>query len=133
MEIYSQRNSQIWRKKKYQLFLKAVVGGILNYLEEKPDLLEEFNQSLVVPHNESEKTLKRFVLPFEPIRHKHLLAKNFEDQEDQLDLNNIPDNLPRPNNMEGLNQLNPNQNWLQLLLNSLVPWNVVPNQEPREE
>ena len=73
-------------------------------------------------------------MPFEPKIHKQLLYKDFSDVEPHLDLNNIPDEDPLGGHGggggqdHGDNPINLDQNWLQLLTQSLLPWNHLPNQ-----
>lgn len=65
-------------------------------------------------------------MPFSPKKYKTLLTKDFSDNEDHLDENNIPDDqqvAPNPN----LQPMNMDQNWLMLFLNGLLPWNNLPN------
>ena len=65
------------------------MGSLIDYLEDKGELLEEFNETLIAPEKEAENCLKKFILPFDPIKHRNLLAKNFEDEDPQLDLENM--------------------------------------------
>lgn len=69
--------------------------------------------------------LKKYILPFTPSRHTKLLSKDFSDEEDRIDFNNLQDQVDAPVVVQ--NPINLNQNWLGLLLNSLLPWNNLPN------
>jgi hypothetical protein len=55
-------------------------------------------------------------------------VKDFSDVQENLDLNNIPDNDPlaQGNPIQAGNPMNPNQNWFNLLVGSLMPWNDAP-------
>jgi hypothetical protein len=57
-------------------------------------------------------------------------VKDFSDAEENLDLNNIPDggNPIRHNPAAGNNPIDVNQNWLNLFVGSLMPWNDLPQQ-----
>jgi hypothetical protein len=66
-------------------------------------------------------------LPFAPRKHKSLLSKNFSDEEDQIDLNALNEEQGIIQNRPDPNAINVNQNWLALLINSLFPWNHLPN------
>lgn len=62
-----------------------------------------------------------------------LVIKDFSDAEDNLDLNNIPDEQAGHGNPQaGNNPIDPNQNWLNLLLGSLMPWNDLPAQQNQQ-
>ena len=68
--------------------------------------------------------LKQYILPFTPSRHTKLLSKDFSDQEDRIDFNGLQEQGNAPVVVQ--NPVNLDQNWLGLLLNSLLPWNNLP-------
>ncbi len=128
ISIYPERNLLIWKKDKINLWMKAVCGALIDFVEEKEEInLEKFQQDLLVPEGKVRSCLIQFTLPFEPKKHKNLLSKNFSDEEDTLDLNAIPDQQPAHNNAN-INPIDVNQNWLGILFNSLLPWNGLPEQ-----
>ena len=82
------------------------------------------------PDETGHSPLKGYLLPFEPKIHKRLIVKEFSDVQENLNLNNIQDNDPLAQGVpvQGLNPINTNQNWLNLLMGSLMPWNDLPGQ-----
>lgn len=61
----------------------------------------EFTLKFLKPEGKNKEILEKFVLPFDPEKHCRLMAKNFEDEE-VMNLNEIPDIPPPINNNEGL-------------------------------
>ncbi len=61
--------------------------------------------------------------------------KEFSDIEENLNLNNIQDNDPLGQGVpvQGLNPIDVNQNWMNLLLGSLMPWNDLPGNQPNQQ
>lgn len=86
--------------------------------------------NLSPPDEDTKNPLGDYTLPFEPRQHKDLIPKEFSDATTHLDLNNIPDDMPNANVIQQNqgNALNLDQNALGLFLNSLMPWNEMPQQ-----
>jgi hypothetical protein len=82
----------------------------------KQKLIEKFT----LPENKDAR------IPFKLRRYKQFTKHSLIEQMQRLDLNNIPDNQ---NNAppQNYNPINLNQNVFSLLLNSLMPWNHLPN------
>lgn len=130
IEIYIERSKILWKNNKVMLWVKACVGMILNQIQQGNFNFEQFTEGLF--------TAKfKYKLPFEMARCKGLMRSNFSDRVERIDFNNIPDNVGAPQQRErpGLNPMNPNSGFLNLLLGSLLPWNHLPRnnqQQPRE-
>ena len=78
------------------------------------------------------------MLPFEPRIHKKLLFDDFSDTDQRLDQNNIQDNDPLGGDVirqiqdRGNNPVDLNQGGLSLLMQSLMPWNHLPDQNQQQ-
>ena len=73
------------------------------------------------PQQNAKDTLKNYILPFEPKRHVNLLSGFFEDKEDDLvfEGDKAKDS--------GNSKMDMKQNWLNLFVKSLFPWNNLPD------
>jgi hypothetical protein len=105
IEVYSSRNSMIWKRRKLQILLKISLGSLIDKIESLESTSQlsigEFILRFLKPEGKNKEILEKFVLPFDPEKHCRLMAKNFEDEE-VMNLNEIPDIPPPINNNEGL-------------------------------
>ena len=122
MDIYVERSKIAWKSNQINLWIKSVIGFIINMLEDETYKLSP--KILVEKFANTESKSDR--IPFKLRRYKQFTKHSLIEQMQRLDLNNIPDNQnnePPPN----FNPLNMNQGFFSLLLNSLMPWNHLPN------
>ena len=135
VEIYPQRNKLLWRNNVVNLWLKAVAGEMLNIFEDGNLSFDDLNEKLISPpDDEAENSFINFRIPFEPRTHQKLIPKDFSDETEVMDVNNIPDDNPiQMAGAGGGNQLDMNQNALSLFLSSLMPWNHIPQAQGGNE
>lgn len=128
VSIYPQRNKLLWKSTLINLWMKSVAGFLIDSIDSKNLDFSEMIEKLTIPPTENSKELGSFNnlrIPFEPKVHKGLIPKDFSDETEVMDLNNIPDDAPIQN---AGNMLNMNQNAIGLFVQSLLPWNNIPQQ-----
>ena len=119
IEIYIERSKIIWKGNPINIWIKGTLGYILNQIDDKKlDYSEIFERMC------SQITCKK--IPFELRRYKSLTKHSLIEQMQRLDLNNIPDVQGNQGPPQNYNPLNMNQGFLSLLVNSLLPWNHLP-------
>ena len=121
LDIYVERSKILWKNNQVMMWAKAILGFILNKMEEKNFSHEEHVEKLVTAEFQQ-------TVPFELSRYKTLRKQNFSDQVERLDLANIPDQPDgaRPQQNPNYNPINTNQSWLGMLVDSILPWNHLP-------
>lgn len=85
--------------------------------------MKSYLRKLNRPQKDAKDTLKNYILPFEPKRHVNLSSGFFEDNEDDLIFEG--DKAKGGGN----SSINMKQNWLGLLINSILPWNNLPDRK----
>lgn len=125
LEIYIERSKIIWKGNHINMWIKSILGYILNEFEEK-----KLNYSELFERLCSQECCKK--IPFELRRYKSLTKQTLIEQMQRLDLNNIPDLQGNQGPPQNYNPLNMQQGFLSLLMNSLLPWNHLPQNGPQQ-
>ena len=128
IEIYLERSKIVWNNNDVNQWVRACVGFVINKIESGFNY-DEFIEglcSMEATHGKS--------LPFSLGRYKHLTKHNFSDYNERLDLNNIPDvgaqgGVMNQGPPQGYVPVNTNGNLLSVVLQSLLPWYYLPQNQ----
>lgn len=120
LEIYIERSKIIWKGNSINMWIKGTLGFILNEIEDK-----KLNYSELFERLCSQPCCKN--IPFQLRRYKSLTKQTLIEQMQRLDLNNIADVQGNQGPPPNYNPLNMQQNFFSLIVNSLFPWNHLPN------
>lgn len=129
MDIYVERSKIVWKTNQIMMWVKAVLGFVLNQMEERNFQYTDHIEKLVTAEFCT-------TIPFQLSRYKTLRKQNFSDAVERLDLANIPDQVggnaqQQPN--ANFNPIDTNQGLLGMLISSLMPWNHLPAQNNQNE
>lgn len=110
--LHSALTKQALRSEEVNIFLKGVVGFLVDCIEKN-----FFDPESILIKASSELVFRDKKVPFSLTRYAKLTGPDFVDDE----------NLPE-NQAPQANAINMNQNWLRLFVDAIMPWNNIPNQ-----